>query len=254
MPPKLAADKISNIKDDLMKMDVIILCGGLGKRLLPVSKDLPKVLMPFAGRTFIDILIESMLPFGFRRFILCVGHLKEKVEAHFQKTNYSVIFSEETTPLGTGGAVKKAMPHIERSHFLVMNGDSLCPVDFQQFYTFHLQKGGILSLALVKPQTGQDYGVVEVDDKQRVISFREKNQCGENMFINGGVYFMSRNILDYMPVEARFSLEYDLFPKVLKAGCYGFQTRSEVMDIGTPQRYAQALQKLFPFNSNNKLV
>jgi NDP-sugar pyrophosphorylase family protein len=238
------SDKLMNIRNDLAKIDVVILCGGLGTRLRPISKDLPKVLMPFAGRPFIDILIASLLPFGFKRFILCVGYLKEKVQAHFQKNDYEVIFSEETEPLGTGGAVKKTIPLIECPSFLVMNGDSICQVDFPQFYSFHLLKGGILSLTLVKHQSGQDYGVIEVDDNQRVISFKEKNKCNKNMFINGGIYFMKRDIFDHMPREDRFSLEYDLFPNVLAAGCYGFQAESEVIDIGTPERYVQALQRL----------
>lgn len=252
MPEKLTSDKLMNIRNELAKIDVVILCGGLGTRLRPISKDLPKALMPFAGRPFIDFLIESLLPFGFRRFILCVGHLKDKVQAHFQKRDYEVIFSEEMEPLGTGGTVKKAMPLIKCPSFLVMNGDSICPVDFSLFYTFHLLKGGILSLVLVKPQPGQDYGVVEVDDNQRVISFREKNECEKSMFINGGIYFMMRDILNYMPAEARFSLEYDLFPKIIPAGCYGFQTKSEVIDIGTPERYVQALKRLFPSNSDEE--
>lgn len=247
-------DKSTNIRNELAKIDVVILCGGLGTRLRPISNDLPKVLMPFAGRTFIDILMESLLPFGFRRFILCVGYLKEKVQTHFRKRGYEVIFSEETEPLGTGGAVKKAFPLIECPSFLVMNGDSICPVDFSQFYTFHLQKGGILSILLAKPQTGQDYGAIKVDTYQRIISFREKNQCLKNMFINGGIYFMKRDVFDHMPAEARFSLEYDLFPKVIPVGCYGFRTESEVIDIGTPERYVQALQKLSASISAQKLL
>jgi D-glycero-alpha-D-manno-heptose 1-phosphate guanylyltransferase len=248
------SDKLINRKNELAIIDVVILCGGLGTRLRSVSKDLPKVLMPFDGHPFIDILIESLLPFGFRRFILCIGHLKEKVQTHFKKRDYEVLFSEEMEPLGTGGALKNAAPMIAGTSFLVMNGDSICPVDFSQFYTFHLQKGGIVSMALVKPQSGQDYGVVEVDKNQRVISFREKNQCQKNMFINGGIYFMKRDIFDHMPVKARFSLEYDLFPKVIPVGCYGFQTGSEVIDIGTPERYVQALRRLSPSNSNKNLL
>jgi D-glycero-alpha-D-manno-heptose 1-phosphate guanylyltransferase len=249
----MMSDNFMHTKNELAKVDVVILCGGLGTRLRPVSKDLPKVLMPFAGRPFIDILIESLLPFGFSRFVLCVGHLKEKVQEHFQNIDYEVIFSEETEPLGTGGALKKALSLIGCPSFLVINGDSICPVDFSQFYTFHLQKRGILSLTLVKPQSGKDYGVVAVDDNERVISFREKKECYQNTFINAGIYFMKQDIMNHMPMEARFSLEHDLFPKVLAAGCYGFRTNSEVIDIGTPERYLQALQRLSSSNSKVKL-
>lgn len=232
------------MSENLAHIDVMILCGGLGTRLQSVSKNLPKSMVAFSGRPFIDILIESILPFGFRRFILCVGHLKNKIQEHFANNNYQIIFSEETEPLGTGGAVKKALPLIENSPFLVMNGDSLCPIDLAQFYNFHLQKNALVSLALVKPKTGQDYGVVEVNDQKRIVSFREKNQCPENAYLNGGIYFMNRNISDYMPTTDRFSLEHDLFPRILEAGCYGFLNDSELIDIGTPERYIQALQKL----------
>ena len=242
------------MRDELAKIDVVILCGGLGTRLRQINEDLPKVLMPFAGRTFLDMLIESLLPFGFKRFVLCVGHLKEKVRAHFRERNYEVVFSEEEELLGTGGAVKNAAPMITGKCFLVMNGDSICPVDFSLFYDFHMQKGGIASLVLVEAQPGQDYGAVKVDDDSRVISFREKNECRQTMLINGGIYFMNRDIFDNMPDDARFSLEYDLFPKIIPVGCYGFQTSSEVIDIGTPERYVQALRRLSPSNSDEKLL
>ena len=233
-----------NKQNELAKIDVVVLCGGLGTRLREISPDLPKALIPFAGRPFIDILIESLLPFGFKRFILCVGHLREKLRANFSSRDYEVVFSEEEEPLGTGGALKNAASVIGSSLFLVMNGDSICPVDFSRFHSFHIQKGGIISLVLAEPQPGQDYGAIEVDDNQRIISFREKKECQETMFVNGGIYLMRRDIFEHMPAAARFSLEYDFFPKIISGGCYGFRTDAEVIDIGTPERYLQALQRL----------
>lgn len=234
---------------EMETIDVVILCGGLGTRLRRISGDLPKALMPFAGRPFIDFLIESLLPFGFRRFVLCVGHLREKIRPHFRERDYEVVFSEEEEPLGTGGALKHAAPMIAGPFFLVMNGDSICPVDYWQFHAFHVHKGGILSLVLAIPQSRKDYGVIEVDDNQRVIRFREKNECRETMFINGGIYFMQRTLFDHMPDEAPFSLEYDLFPNILPLGCYGFRTDAEVIDIGTPEQYVAALKDLSPPHS-----
>jgi len=229
---------------DAASIDAVILCGGMGTRLRPISGDLPKVLVPFAGRPFIDILIGSLLPFGFRRFILCTGYRRERLREHFAGCSYDVIFSEEDEPLGTGGAVKRAAPLIAGSSFLVVNGDSICPIDFSRFHAFHVQKGGILSLSLAKPLPGQDYGVVEMGEAQRIISFREKTSCRDGAFVSGGLYFMRRDIFDHMPPAPCFSLEYDLFPKLLPLGCYGFPTDAELIDIGTPERYLQALQRL----------
>jgi len=229
-------------------MDAVILCGGLGTRLRPISGDLPKVLIPFAGRTFIDILIESLLPFGFRRFVLCVGHMREKVRNHFYRRDYEVVFSEETEPLGTGGAVKNAMKHITTSPFLLLNGDSLCPIDMREFYDFHVRKGGVMSIVLSRPLSENAYGVVEVDSENRIVAFREKAEARKGSFINAGLYLAECRIFDLMPEAARFSLETDLIPALLPHGCYGLVTDAEVIDIGTPDRYFQAHQKLSNFH------
>jgi NDP-sugar pyrophosphorylase family protein len=225
--------------------DAVILCGGLGTRLRPISRDLPKVLMPFAGKPFIDILIESLLPFGFRRFILCVGHLKEKVRAHFSMRDYEVLFSEEAEPLGTGGALKNARPHIAGSSFLLLNGDSLCPTDLNGFHDFHMRKGGILSIVLTRPLSENAYGMVELDRENRIVAFREKAEARRGSFINAGIYLAERGIFDLMPEAARFSLETDLIPAVLPHGCYGLVTDAKLIDIGTPERYARALKRGF---------
>jgi D-glycero-alpha-D-manno-heptose 1-phosphate guanylyltransferase len=225
-------------------IDVVILSGGKGERLRTVSGEVPKILMPIAGRPFIDIVIESLLPFGFRRFILCIGYLREKVRAHFAVTDYDVVFSEETEPLGTGGAVKNAGRHIITSPFLLLNGDSFCPADLHAFYNFHLQKGGVLSIVLSQPLSENAYGVVQMDDENRIVAFREKEEAGEGSFINAGLYLAERRILGLMPEKARFSLETELIPAILPHGCYGFVTDAELIDIGTPERYVTAEQRL----------
>ena len=234
-----------NDVEETEPMDVVILCGGLGTRLRPVNGDLPKALMPFAGKPFIDILIESLLPFGFRRFILCVGHLKEKIRAHFRARDYAVVFSEETEPLGTGGALKNARPHITGPSFLLLNGDSLCPTDLNGFHDFHVRKGGVLSIVLTRPLSENAYGVVELNRESRIVAFREKTGAHKGSFINAGIYLAERGIFDLMPKAARFSLETDLIPAILPHGCYGLVTDAEVIDIGTPERYARALKRGF---------
>jgi len=225
-------------------VDVVILCGGKGERLKAISGDLPKVLVKVAGRPFLDFLIGDLRQQGFRRIILSVGYKREDIRNHCLAAGHNVEFSEEETPLGTGGAVKKTAPMIHSQSFIVMNGDSICPVDLSLFYDFHVQKGGILSMVLVRPQAGKDYGIIEVDDEQRIKSFREKEESGAGMFVNGGIYFMRRKIFDYMPEKHRFSLEYDFFPKILSVKCYGFLTDVELIDIGTPERYVNAEQRL----------
>lgn len=239
-----------NILDNinLHNTDVIILCGGLGKRLRSVIYDQPKVLAKIGDVTFLDILVNNISSHGLRNITLCVGHLKDHVKRHFCYNNnddynhndYSVKFSEEEEPLGTGGALKNAIPSTRSETFIAMNGDSVCKVNFRDLINFHINKNALLSMVLVRSLTSNDYGTVVLDDSQRVISFNEKTSDDKESLINAGIYIMQKDILDHMPKSKAFSLEYDLFPKLCNDRFYGFITNGEVIDIGTPERYKKA--------------
>ena len=232
------------------EMDVVILCGGLGKRLRPVVFGQPKVLAEIGERTFLDILIDNLLMQGFKNIILCVGYQKEQIKRHFNfdydkkyDYTYKITFSEEEEPLGTGGALKKAKKLIRSNPFMVMNGDSICKVNFRSFIDFHIEKKALLSIVLVCSKTAEDYGSVTLDDSQRITDFNEKIAGGSESekIINAGVYLMEKDIFSYMPEQNRFSLEYELFPKIIDNDrCYGFLTEGELIDIGTPERYEKA--------------
>lgn len=232
------------MRDELEKIDVVILCGGRGERLRPVIGERPKVLAQIGKKAFLDILIDDILQRGFKRIILSVGYLKEQIIEHFEpKRCYSLEFCEEEVPLGTGGAIKRAQPLIKSEPFLVMNGDSICKVNFGEFYRFHIEKEGILSMVGVKPHIAQyqDYGAVRLDDSCRIRSFREKVAGGKSDLISAGIYLMRSDIFYHMPTETRFSLEYDLFPRIIDERCYGFLCESELIDIGTPERYEKTI-------------
>jgi NDP-sugar pyrophosphorylase family protein len=221
-------------------MDVVILCGGEGTRLRQVSGDKQKVLMPVKGHPFISLLIDSLLPFGFRRFILCTGYQKDQIHTYFKDLGYDVLFSDEYEPLGTGGAIKNARPYIGSSSFIVLNGDSICRTDYNSLMGFHNKKNGIMTLVLAKPLTEVDYGSVMIDDQYRVIEFREKVSAQVGGYINAGIYVMNHDIFNIMPDVKKFSLEYDLMPTIIPHGCYGFVTNGTLIDIGTPGRYLLA--------------
>ena len=238
-----------NIHDELEKIDVVILCGGLGERLRPVIKEQPKVLANIGGKAFLDILIDNVLQYGFRRIILSVSYLKEQIKNHFtydydKNCGCKISFSKEEHPLGTGGALKKAKLLIRSNPFMVMNGDSICKVDLRNFVDFHTEKKALLSIVLVRSKTAQDYGSVTLDDSQRITGFNEKIIGGSDNLINAGIYLMEKDIFSYMPKQNRFSLEYELFPKLINNRCYGFLTESEFIDIGTPERYEKAINLL----------
>jgi len=228
---------------DLSKTDVVILCGGRGERLRSVIKEQPKVLAEVRGKVFLDILIDNILQYGFKHIILSVGYLREQIKNHFsndENCNYTITFSEEEKPLGTGGAIKNAKDIISSNPFIVMNGDSICKVDFKSFFDFHIKKEALLSIVLVRSKTTQDYGSVTLDDSGRITAFNEKIPGGSGNIMNAGIYLMGKDIFSYMPERDNFSLEYDLFPKIVNDMCYGFLTDGEFLDIGTPERYEKA--------------
>ena len=228
---------------DLSGINVVILCGGLGKRLRPVVYGQPKVLAKIGKKTVLDIIIDNLLLYGFKNIILSVGYLREQIKSHFSNEgncNYTITFSEEEEPLGTGGAVKRAKDMIKSNPFMVMNGDSICKVDMKKFFEFHIKKEALLSIVLSRSKIAKDYGSVILDDSQKIVGFNEKVTGGSENIINAGIYIMKKDIFSFMPAQNKFSLEYDLFPNIANNKCYGFLTECEFTDIGTPERYEKA--------------
>lgn len=232
-----------NMNADPKQIDVMILCGGRGTRLRPVISDRPKALAKIGNKPFLEILIDSITEQGFHNIILCVGYMKEQIQDNFrQDKEYNLIFSEEETPLGTGGAVKRALSLIKTDLFIVLNGDSISRIDFRDFIRFHINKKSFMSMALFRSTDAADFGSVRMDSNKRIIDFKEK-ATGEG-FINAGIYIMNKNISSFMPEGNSFSLEDDVFPYIVKNNCYGYLLESEFIDIGTPERYRNAGQIL----------
>ena len=235
---------INNTSKTTAEIDVLVLCGGAGSRLRPLISDRPKGMALIGGRPFLDILVEDLLKQGFRRIIFCVGHLKEQIIGRYKsRDDVECLFSQEDVPLGTGGAVQKALPLVRGDPFLVMNGDSLCRVDFERFYSFHQAKAANASFVLTQVDERHDGGVVRLDRTQEVHSFLEKSTAGgrNDCFINAGIYLLQRESIEFQVMTPPFSLEYDIFPKLVNTKrCFGFVVKSELVDIGTPERYRKA--------------
>lgn len=232
--------------------NAIILCGGMGTRLRPVLSDRPKPLAPVGNGVFLDVLISFFAGKGVTKFILSTGYKKEMIKAYVEKQygwrkDLSFAFSEEEKPLGTGGAFKKALRMVPRFPCMAANGDSFLNIDLSSFFTFHREKQALFSMALTS-EVRDDGGSVAVDDTGKIIEFREKTKTKTASYINGGVYICGKTIMEKMPDQEAFSLEYDFFPGLVKEGLmYGFPVESEVMDIGTPDRYRTLQGKLASF-------
>lgn len=227
-------------------IDVVMLCGGRGERLRNIIKDRPKPMAEIKGKPFLDILIDYVAGFGFRRFILCIGYKGDFIKRYYQNrdVSFTILFSEEKTQLGTAGALKNAAPLIKSNSFLVMNGDSFCKLDLNEFINFHINKNALFSIALVKANPGSDYGVVNLDSLGRTTSFNEKTKTTDRGFFNAGIYLFRNDIFSLIPANKSSSLEYDLFPNLINKSFYGYITENELIDIGIPERYRKAMQIL----------
>lgn len=225
--------------------DVLVLVGGKGTRLRTVVNDRPKPMAVVGNRPFLDYLLDYVSSFGFNRIILCAGYMSGHLKEHYINAdrNQDFVLSIEDEPLGTGGAIKNAEPLIKTDPFIVMNGDSFCPVDFNDLLAFHVRKNARVSMIVTKSESTNDYGSILMDREGGISSFREKAPGKNSSLINAGVYAFSRSLLAQMPPDRRISLENELFPALCGKGLYGLFSKNSVLDIGTPERYESAKQR-----------
>lgn len=227
----------------LAEIDVLILCGGLGSRLRPIITECQKVLAPIGGKPFLEILVEDLVQQGFRRVIFCVGHLKEQIIERFSdRGGAEYLFSQENVPLGTGGAIQNALLLIQSNPFLIVNGDSLCQVKFENVLQFHLDRSAAATLVLTAANGRDDGGTVLLDKACQIQSFAEKSAGHEREgFINAGIYLLRSDAVEWERLVAPFSLEFNILPAlVTEKRCFGFVVDSPLIDIGTPERYQKA--------------
>lgn len=224
-----------------------ILAGGLGTRLREAVSDRPKVLAVVHDRPFLEYLFDQLRAAGFRSVTLCVGYMAEKIEQLFgsQYRELELVYSREDSPLGTGGALRLALPHLSGSTVLVMNGDSFCDLDISAFCSWHLSKQSSVSIALTEVDDTSRYGSVRRDAHEHIQSFEEKGTSQGRGLVNAGIYLLSRSVLEEIPPGRALSLERDFFPKRISRGLCGYTAKHQrFIDIGTPTSYSQA-QTLF---------
>ncbi|MDP2653501.1 MAG: nucleotidyltransferase family protein [Candidatus Omnitrophota bacterium] len=238
---------------DLKSIDVLILCGGLGKRLRSVTGESPKAMAAIKEEPFLNILLKYLRDQGFRRVILCTGFKADVIEEYYrtQDLGLEIVFSREEAPLGTGGAVKNARRFVKSDPFLIVNGDCFCPLDYKVFVKFHRDEKALGSVVVAETENRGDFGSVLLDRSKRVAGFLEKTREDlsglaakfKTGYVNAGVYCFDKVIFDRMPRKNVFSLEYDLFPGLIGWNFLGYIMEDRFLDIGTPERYQEA-QKL----------
>ena len=226
-------------------MKAVILAGGFGTRLRPLTYSIPKPLVPLVGKPLIIRMIESM-PQSVDTVVLAVSYMKEALEEHFhsQPCGRKVVVVHEPTPLGTGGAIKNVAQYLDET-FIAMNGDCISSLDLRALVRAHREKGGIGTIALWQVEDPSAFGVVELDKASRIINFQEKPKREEarSDLINAGYYVFEPEILDYIG-KGQVSIEREVFPNILDYGLFGHRFTGHWMDCGTRESFLAAQAKV----------
>lgn len=229
----------------LGSVKTIILVGGEGLRLRPLTLTIPKPMLPLFDRPLIAWLLRYVADSGLvDEMILASGYRAEAFEG-LPGFSCPLRLEPEERPLGTGGALARLRGRLEGT-VLVLNGDGLLDVDLPAMLAFHRQRRASVTLAAVPLPDVSQSGALELGAEDRLTAFREKDPRGGPGWINAGLYLMEAEVLDLLPSEGPSSLERDLFPRLLGEGLplYGFRHAGYFRDLGTPQSYLQAHEDL----------
>ena len=232
-------------------MKALFLAGGMGTRLRPLTNHMPKPMVPIMGIPLLERSIGELKRCGVSEIVVSTCYQAGRIEQHFASDTRSGMKIHcicEEKPLGTGGAIKNCQKYFDET-FLIFNSDILCNIDLKALVAFHREKKADVTIAAVEVKNPSDYGVIEYDPEETIVSFTEKPKPGEekSRFINAGIYVFEPRVLDMIPSDKEVSIERDIFPLLLKKGyrMAVYRGSSYWIDIGTPQKYMQAHRDIF---------
>jgi len=238
-------------------MKAVVLAGGFGTRLRPLSCTRPKHLFPIGNKPQLDWTIEKLAKSGTKEVILAVNYMAEVYVQHYKKPKQKpkITFSRDILPsdthtrfqrpLGTGGPIKNAEKLIGRKEpFLVLNGDILTNIDYAELMKKHRTNNqATATIALYRVEDPSRYGVAELAKDNRILRFIEKptHKKTPSNLINAGIYFLEPEIFDYIPSGRPVSIEREIFPKLAEERkLYGYNFKGLWIDIGEPEDYLKA--------------
>ena len=230
-------------------MQALILVGGQGTRLRPLTSDRPKPAITLVDRPFIRFMVDWLARHGVDRVIMACGFRAEDLRSALgQQTpdGVSISYIEESEPLGTAGPIRLAADAgMLDERFLVLNGDVLTDLDLSAHLDAHAERGALASLALYRVSDPSAYGLVQTAESGAVEGFLEKPspeqmQSVDTDLVNAGAYVLERDVVKLIPAGRAVSIEREVFPRLVGQGLYGLPLDGYWMDIGTPERYLQA--------------
>ena len=199
-------------------MKAIILAGGIGTRMRPLTYVVPKAMLPVGGKPLLERTIQYLKSYGFREFVVCVAYLKRQIMDAFgdgSRLGVRISYAEAETPMGTGGQLKMAQQFGEEI-FLAMNGDIVTSLNIDNLVSTHRKNGGIGTVALKKFEVKIPYGYITVGDDSAITNFEEKPTL--TFTANAGVYVLEPRIFQYIPEGRVVSLETETFPSLIANG------------------------------------
>jgi mannose-1-phosphate guanylyltransferase len=228
-------------------MQAIVLVGGEGTRLRPLTEKVPKSALTLVDRPFLAYMIEWLAGHGVSEVVLACGFLpdvlREALAGEEERAGVAIRYVVEPEPLGTAGAIRfaaDAMGGELGERFLALNGDVLTDLDLSALLRTHDEAGAQATLGLHPVEDAAAFGLVESGEEGEVTAFREKTGEHEPGEVNAGMYVLERSVLDLIAPRESVSIEREVFPRLIGAGLYALLLEGYWMDIGTPARYLQA--------------
>jgi len=221
-------------------MRAVILAGGYGTRLRPLTYTRPKPMLPLAGKPILQHIIEFLASYDFHEIIVTENYLYELIEGYFGdgfKFGVQITYFREDKPLGTAGSVKNAERCLDDT-FIVIQGDNLTDINLKLVTNFHKKRQGVATIALTPVENPAEFGIAELNKRGQIVRFLEKpkpENCFSNL-VNTGLYIFEPSILDLIPKDTAYDFSKDLFPSLLQEKkIYGYQVRGFWSDIGRPE-------------------
>src|SRR4051812_4061514 len=240
-----------------MALPAVILVGGLGTRLRPLTERTRKDMLPLVDRPLLAFTFEHLRRHGVDRAVLSCGYLPTQIQDFFgaEWEGLSLEYRVEEEPLGTGGAVRFAAEGLDEPFFAV-NGDSLREADLGALAEFHREQGAKATILLTPVADPTRYGLVRLESDGRVQAFLEKPRPEEidTNLINAGVYVLEPEVLELIPPGRAVSIEREVFPRLVEEGsCYGLALPGYWLDVGTPESYLQAHRDVLERNLETEI-
>lgn len=236
----------SHFKPSIQK--ALIVAGGKGIKMRPFTYELPKAMLPIKGKPILEHIIEMLEARDIREIYIAIGYLGDKIKAHFddgKKFGVKINYIKEDEDLGTGGALKNALPKIGSGPFIMMWGDVLVDINLRDFIYFHLENEPLMSIALTSVADPTEYGAVKLD-RDTMVEYIEKPRKSATVshLVSAGVHIVDPKVKKYFPKIKKFNLERGVIPRLIKdKKIKGYVFGGQWFDVGTPEIYELAVKR-----------